>query len=104
MELKGQIEDIIYQNEANSYTIAILETEDLEMVTIVGYLPFIAIGDTLKVTGKMVVHQEYGEQFKIDTFEKLMPENAASLEKYLASRNNKRYRACYSKKNYRKIW
>ena len=35
--------------------------------------------------GKMVVHQEYGEQFKIDTFEKLMPENAAALEKYLAS-------------------
>lgn len=33
----------------------------------------------------MVVHQEYGEQFKIDTFEKMMPENAAALEKYLAS-------------------
>ena len=33
----------------------------------------------------MVVHQEYGEQFKIDTFEKLMPENAMALEKYLAS-------------------
>lgn len=33
----------------------------------------------------MVIHQEYGEQFKIDTFEKMMPENAAALEKYLAS-------------------
>ena len=33
----------------------------------------------------MVVHQEYGEQFKIDTFEKLMPESAEALEKYLAS-------------------
>lgn len=33
----------------------------------------------------MVVHQEYGEQFKIDTFEKLMPENSKALEKYLAS-------------------
>ena len=35
----------------------------------------------------MVVHQEYGEQLKIDTFEKLMPENSKALEKYLASRN-----------------
>lgn len=35
--------------------------------------------------GKMVVHQEYGEQFKIDTFEKLMPENSKALEKYLSS-------------------
>ena len=33
----------------------------------------------------MVTHQEYGEQFKIDTFEKLMPENSKALEKYLAS-------------------
>ncbi|MBR3696753.1 MAG: AAA family ATPase [Clostridia bacterium] len=33
----------------------------------------------------MVVHQEYGEQFKIDTFEKILPLNTASFEKYLAS-------------------
>ena len=85
MELKGQIEDFIYQNESNSYTIAVLRTQDLDEITVVGYLPFIAVGDTLKLTGKMVVHQEYGEQFKIDTFEKLMPESAEALEKYLAS-------------------
>lgn len=40
MELKGQIEEIIYQNEVNSYTIAILDTEQ-DLVTIVGYLPFV---------------------------------------------------------------
>lgn len=39
----------------------------------------------MKLTGKMVVHQEYGEQFKIDSFEKLLPETTASFEKYLAS-------------------
>ena len=33
----------------------------------------------------MVVHQEYGEQFKIESFEKLLPETTASFEKYLAS-------------------
>lgn len=85
MELKGQIEEFIYQNEANSYTIAVLVTEEQDPITVVGYLPFIAIGDCLKLQGKMVVHQDYGEQFKIDTFEKLMPQNAAALEKYLAS-------------------
>lgn len=86
MELRGQIEEIIYQNESNSYTIAVFSTEEeQEIVTVVGYLPFIAPGDSLKLQGKMVVHQEYGEQFKIDTFEKLMPQTAAALEKYLAS-------------------
>ena len=85
MELKGQIEEFIYQNESNSYTIAVFSTEEQEVITVVGYLPFIAVGDTLKLQGKMVVHQEYGEQFKIETFEKMMPESAAALEKYLAS-------------------
>lgn len=85
MELKGQIEEFIYQNESNSYSIAVFTTEEQEVITVVGYLPFVSAGDTLKLQGKMVVHQEYGEQFKIDTFEKLMPESAAALEKYLAS-------------------
>ena len=85
MELKGQIEEFIFQNETNNYTIAILVKEDLEPITVVGYLPFISVGDTVKLNGKMVVHQEYGEQFKIDSFEKMMPENAEALERYLAS-------------------
>lgn len=84
MELTGIIEEIIYQNEVNSYTIALLTTED-EMHTIVGYLPFVNIGDTLKVIGKFITHKEYGEQFKIDTFEKLMPQTLDALERYLAS-------------------
>ena len=75
MELKGQIEEFIYQNESNNYSIAIFTVdESQDVITVVGYLPFIAVGDTLKLTGKMVVHQEYGEQFKIETFEKIMPE------------------------------
>ena len=86
MELRGQIEEFIYQNKSNSYTIAVFSTEEeQEIITVVGYLPFIAVGDSLKLQGKMVVHQEYGEQFKIETFEKLMPQTAAALEKYLAS-------------------
>lgn len=85
MELEGQIEEFIYRNEANDYSIAVFSTNENEIITVVGYLPFIAEGDCLKLHGKMVVHQEYGEQFKIDTFEKIMPETAESLGKYLAS-------------------
>ena len=88
MELKGEIVDIIYQNEVNSYTIANLETLE-EVFTVVGYLPFICVGDNLKLEGKFVTHQEYGRQFKIDTFEKIMPETLDALERYLANGNIK---------------
>ena len=84
MELIGEVQDIIYQNETNSYTIAIFET-DKEEITIVGYLPFVTKGDTLKVTGNYVEHKDYGTQFKVITFEKTMPEDEVSLRKYLAS-------------------
>lgn len=83
-EIKGEVTDIIYQNEANSYTIAVFETEE-EETTIVGYLPFVKSGDTLKVTGKFVEHKEYGRQFKVETFEKLMPETLGALERYLSN-------------------
>ena len=88
MEITGEIVDIRYRNEVNSYTIADFETDE-ELTTIVGYLPFINEGDTLKLIGKFVEHKEYGRQFKIDTFEKLMPQTIAGLEKYLANGNIK---------------
>ena len=88
MEIKGEVADIIYQNEINSYTISTFETED-ELVTIVGYLPFITSGDTLKLFGRFVEHKDYGRQFKVDTFEKIMPETLSALEKYLGNGNVK---------------
>ena len=107
MELQGEVIEIIYKNELNSYCIAVLkldkseikkqlaniEDEALEIAykelddetTIVGYLPFVNIGDTLKVIGKIVEHQEYGKQVKVDTFEKMMPQTTKALERYLAN-------------------
>ena len=84
MELKGSLQDIIYKNETNGYCIATFETDEIQ-TTVVGYLPFIQKGDSLKVIGKFVTHPDYGEQFKVDTFEKIMPETIDALEKYLAN-------------------
>ena len=84
MEIKGELKEIIFQNDVNGYTIGVLDTEEDEL-PVVGYLPFIAIGDNLKLIGKYVTHPDYGRQFKIETFEKLMPETAASLERYLSN-------------------
>ena len=48
VEIQGKLNDIIYQNEVNSYTVATFETDDEEL-TVVGYLPFINLGDSLKL-------------------------------------------------------
>ena len=87
-EIEGILAEIIYQNEVNSYVVGVFETEE-EQFTVVGYLPFIKKGDTLKLVGKFVEHKDYGEQFKIETFEKLMPQTLGALETYLANGNIK---------------
>ncbi len=84
MELLGQLTEIIYQNEVNSYLIGILENEE-DSITIVGYMPFLVEGDYIKVIGNFVTHREYGKQFKVETFEKIMPKTLDSLEKYLSN-------------------
>ena len=83
-EIEGVLTEIIYQNEVNSYLVGVFETEE-EQITVVGYLPFIRKGDSLKIVGKFVEHKDYGEQFKIETFEKLMPKTLGALETYLAN-------------------
>lgn len=85
MQLEGQVIDIIYKNDINSYTVATFETSEQEETTIVGYLPFVNEGDNLKITGDIVKHPDYGEQFKIATFEKTMPTTPEALEKYLSN-------------------
>ncbi len=97
LELEGEILDIIYKNEINGYTIAEFETEE-EIITVVGYLPFINFGDFLKIIGKFIEHKDYGRQFKIDTFQKIMPKTLDSLERYLSNGNIKGIGPATSKK------
>ena len=52
MELKGQIEEFIYQNDSNSYSIAVFTTEEQEVITVVGYLPFVSVRRHLKTSRK----------------------------------------------------
>ena len=48
-------------------------------------MPFLVEGDYIKVIGNFVTHKEYGKQFKVETFEKVMPKTLDSLEKYLSN-------------------
>ncbi len=52
IEIEGEIETIIYCNEVNSYTVARLIAEE-DTITIVGFLPFVNIGDLVTVTRRV---------------------------------------------------
>ncbi len=82
--VEGTVEDIIFQNEINGYTVCDIRCGQ-EYVTAVGYMPFLNVGESVKVTGKWVSHPEYGDQLKVEMYEKLLPQTADAMEKYLAS-------------------
>ena len=86
VEIKGSVEGIIYANEENGYTICDIGTEDGELITAVGILPYISEGDSLTVYGKWVHNPKYGRQFSVERFEKSLPADKASMLRYLASR------------------
>ena len=83
-EKKGIITDIIFHNEDNGYTIAIMET-DQEMFTIVGCLPNCIKGSSYQLTGTFKVHPTYGEQFAFTSFAEVLPTGKAGIEGFLAS-------------------
>lgn len=82
--LTVEISDIIYQNEANGYTVFEFETEDA-LETGTGIIPGLFVGEQIKMSGQWTKHQTYGRQFKVLSFEKTVPNDSATMLKYLAS-------------------
>lgn len=84
--LQGTLERITYVNEENHYVVARLQVPGRkELTTIVGNLPSVTPGETLKLTGEWTLHTKYGEQFKVEAFETIIPATVAGIEKYLGS-------------------
>ncbi len=83
--LVGSVEGIIYANEENGYAIFDFGTEQDELVTAVGTLPYLAEGDELTLIGKWVHNPKYGRQFRVEQFEKRLPSDSAAILRYLAS-------------------
>lgn len=83
--LEGDVESIVYRNDENGYTVVELDS-DGELITAVGNMPLIAVGETLSLLGFYVNHSSYGRQFSVKVCERSMPVGAASILKYLSSR------------------
>lgn len=83
-QLEGYIERIVYRNEENGYSVLIIG-KGSEEVSAVGFFPEIAEGEYLEITGEVVQHPMYGEQWKITSYQFVVPSDSTSTERYLAS-------------------
>ena len=85
LELTGSIENIIYKNDDNGYTVCELAASDEDYVTLVGIMPFLAEGETIRALGRWELHASFGRQFKVEYYEKQLPSDEGAMLKYLSS-------------------
>lgn len=84
MQIEGPIEEIIFRNEQNGYTVFILDFKSTP-VTCVGKLVNANVGENLLLEGEYVNNSKYGYQFAFSNYEVTLPTTLAGIEKYLAS-------------------
>ncbi len=86
--IEGTIEQILYSNEENHYTVAKLQPQTArrsEPVTIVGNLAALNVGENVKAQGHWINHKQFGRQFSVVKFESVLPRSVVGIKKYLGS-------------------
>ena len=83
-EIHCIVEDIVFRNEENGYVVAHVKEEETKH-TIVGYIPYIVEGQSLKLQGEWVKHPQFGRQLKVISCEEIIPDSKSGIEKYLSS-------------------
>ncbi len=84
LELKGSVEEIIYRNENNGYSVLNVLCDGIN-TTAVGNMSDVSVGDELRLVGNWKNHPSYGEQFSFEYYEQFMPSTGESVLKYLSS-------------------
>ncbi len=91
--LEGIVERITFYNAENGYTVLRLRPRgragplvaDQGLITVVGNLPEITPGESLKLRGQWTTHRDHGRQFKAETCEQVLPATVEGIRKYLGS-------------------
>ena len=98
-DIQGFIEDIIYTNSDNGFTVAKFKEENQkELICIVGTLLSVQPGEALLLKGEWKKHPQFGKQFEIASYEVTSPSTLLGIQKYLESGLIKGIGPVYAKK------
>jgi exodeoxyribonuclease V alpha subunit len=84
--LQGAVERVTYYNDENGYSVVRLDVEGhADLVTVVGNLPEVQPGESLRLEGRWTTHPQYGRQFKAEWCEQVLPATVEGIKAYLGS-------------------
>ena len=84
-KVEGNVVEIVYTNPENGYTVCEIDSREEGVFTATGYMPYLSEGERVAVTGMWVNHPEYGEQFKAEYYESVLPTEEDAVLRYLSS-------------------
>ena len=83
-QLTATVLDTTFRNEDNGYSVLRVQAGASEQ-TVVGVLPQLSAGETVKFSGDWAEHPVYGRQFSVKQYEISPPETLPAIERYLGS-------------------
>ncbi len=91
--LEGVVERITYYSDDTGYTVLRLRPNKLQLgaarndtlLTVVGTLPELQPGESVRLTGVWTSHREHGRQFRAESVEQMAPATLEGLRRYLGS-------------------
>jgi len=86
IELNGVVEHVTFHSEDSGYSVLEVSTDEGDFITAVGIIPFVSEGEGIRALGKWEVHGTYGDQFRVEYYEKRLPEDEEAILRYLSSR------------------
>ncbi|NGX42622.1 MAG: ATP-dependent RecD-like DNA helicase [Chlamydiae bacterium] len=82
----GYIERITYQNPENGYTVAqLLQPKKADLTCIVGIMPSLQPGESVRCHGQWKRHLVHGQQFEVSEYRVEAPADITGIRKYLGS-------------------
>ena len=84
MTVEGVVENIIFRNDENGYTVLLVNTGKA-VFTVVGNIAHINKGENIRCNVTEYDNEMYGTQYKLDSYEIVMPSDADAIEKYLST-------------------
>ena len=82
------MENIVYRNDANDYTVLELNCDGL-LVVAVGEISAVSEGEILILRGNYTWHKDFGKQFAFISYERFLPTEIEGIIQYLSSRTIK---------------
>ncbi len=86
-KISGYLVNVMYHNETNNYCVVKIKLDDNseDKVILVGYFPIAKKDELISYTGEFINHPKYGKQFKVESYQKVLPSSEEAVIRYLSS-------------------